>query len=568
MEKDRVDCSTYIFLSLIILLGFVVRFIKLSDFPPALYVDEALVGYNAFSLLHDLRDEAGDFLPLVFRAWGTYTAPLQYYLAMVGTFFFGLNEFGTRFHSAFLGSLTVPLTFFVARKLTQRISVALLSALFLALSPWHIHQSRMAVETTASLFFFTLGIYFFLRWRECLSIKIMIVTALSFVLTFYAYHTGRLTSPLILIALMVYSWSVVRREWRHVLLGVVVGASLILPLAWHAVLDYEKITARPRAINVFADQGVPLKLWEDVTSDGNTPAKIIRFFHNKLFGYAEDILWRYVSHFEPSFLFTIGDPHERFEIPNTGLLLLSGFILVPFGLWKIVKLKEMRERRWIVLSWILIPPVVSSLAFITPNSYHMLESVVPWAIVLAFGFDAIIRSSSKIYRLLSIFLFLTLIVNILHYTVQYTQEIPLRLSPKWAYGFKEVASSIQENQLSFDRVIFSNRVYILMLYYWKYPPQQFRQEAMRDTQVDQWGFEHVRQFGKYEFATNFSWDKIEKRQRILYVVESGEIPDYWTDADDGEALKRTSKKPPNKLRRIKQIFYPNGEEALELIEII
>src|SRR3989344_8659339 len=215
MEKNRMSFRALILFVVIVIIGAMIRFIKLSDFPPALYVDEALVGYNAFSLLYDLRDEAGDFLPLAFRAWGTYTAPLQYYLAMVGTFFFGLNEFGTRFHSAFLGSLTVPLTFFIVRKLTRQISIAFLAAFFLAFSPWHIHQSRMAVETTASLFFLSLGIYFFLVWREKEKIPWFLLSAASFVLTLYAYHTGRMTTPLILIVLLVCSWTVVRGHVRH-----------------------------------------------------------------------------------------------------------------------------------------------------------------------------------------------------------------------------------------------------------------------------------------------------------------------------------------------------------------
>src|SRR3989344_6658242 len=175
------NLSFYI-LIVIICIAAVLRFYKLASVPPSLYWDEASLGYNAYSILKTLHDEHGKFLPLTnFAAFGDYKPPGYIYATVPSIAIFGLNEFATRFPSAFFGVLTVILTYFLTKKLFsegyqkyqkyeeyQELSskreksargtrdtrgtldtpqiIALLSALMLAISPWHIQFSRGAFE--------------------------------------------------------------------------------------------------------------------------------------------------------------------------------------------------------------------------------------------------------------------------------------------------------------------------------------------------------------------------------------------------------------------------------------
>jgi 4-amino-4-deoxy-L-arabinose transferase-like glycosyltransferase len=70
---------------------------------------------------------------------------------------FGLNEFATRFPSAFFGVLTVLMTYFLVKKIFDnsgnKESYALLTSFFLAISPWHIMLSRAAFEANVASFF-------------------------------------------------------------------------------------------------------------------------------------------------------------------------------------------------------------------------------------------------------------------------------------------------------------------------------------------------------------------------------------------------------------------------------
>jgi 4-amino-4-deoxy-L-arabinose transferase-like glycosyltransferase len=77
------------------------------------------------------------------------------YLAVNGL---GTNEFNARLVPALIGILTIPILFFPTRKIFGP-AVALLCALFLAISPWHIYWSQNARFYTTLLLFYTLSLF-------------------------------------------------------------------------------------------------------------------------------------------------------------------------------------------------------------------------------------------------------------------------------------------------------------------------------------------------------------------------------------------------------------------------
>lgn len=58
-----------IILSIILIIGILIRSIQISEYPNALNVDEASAGYEAFSILETGSDRNGNFLPAYFVAW-------------------------------------------------------------------------------------------------------------------------------------------------------------------------------------------------------------------------------------------------------------------------------------------------------------------------------------------------------------------------------------------------------------------------------------------------------------------------------------------------------------------
>lgn len=151
---------------LIVALAFFLRFYKVTSDPPSLNWDEVSIGYNAYSVLKTGRDEWNKFLPLHFESYGEYKLPAQIYASIPAISIFGLNEFGVRITPVIYGTLTVFLLYFLAKELFKNDWVALASAFFLAISPWHIQLTRASFESSFSVFWVTLGVWLFFRLNK------------------------------------------------------------------------------------------------------------------------------------------------------------------------------------------------------------------------------------------------------------------------------------------------------------------------------------------------------------------------------------------------------------------
>jgi 4-amino-4-deoxy-L-arabinose transferase-like glycosyltransferase len=70
----------------------------------------------------------------------------------------GTNEFNARLVPALIGTITIPILYFPTRRMFTT-GVAILSALFLAISPWHLYWSQNARFYTTLLLFYMLGLF-------------------------------------------------------------------------------------------------------------------------------------------------------------------------------------------------------------------------------------------------------------------------------------------------------------------------------------------------------------------------------------------------------------------------
>src|SRR3989344_291800 len=148
-------------LLVIILLAAFLRVYKLDLVPPSLNWDEVDAGYNAYSIANWARDEWGQFLPLVFTSFRDDKHPVHIYLTAPIVKLFGLSDFTTRLSAAIVGLLSVCIIFYLARILFKNDLTALFAAIFLAVSPYHLHFSRGLWEINFALFFFMLGLLTF-----------------------------------------------------------------------------------------------------------------------------------------------------------------------------------------------------------------------------------------------------------------------------------------------------------------------------------------------------------------------------------------------------------------------
>src|SRR5579862_583537 len=153
-----------LFLICIVVLGFLLRFIDVSNNPPGLYSDEVSIGYNAYKILTSGKDEYGVPHPLWFKSFGDYKLPVYIYSVAGAMSIFGKTEFAVRIPSVLAGTITIYIFYLFIKKLLELEKdkelrkkykyLPLLASLLLAVSSWHIQFSRGGFEINLGTLFF------------------------------------------------------------------------------------------------------------------------------------------------------------------------------------------------------------------------------------------------------------------------------------------------------------------------------------------------------------------------------------------------------------------------------
>ena len=173
----------------IIALGIAVRIVNITENPPGFFTDEAAIGYNAYTILTSGKDEYGESWPLLFRSFGDYKLPVFVYSVVPFVAIFGLTELAVRLAGATYGTLAIFTTFLLGSILFRRRSIGLAAALFLAITPWHIHYSRTGFgEMISFLPLLTLALYLFFRGVR--QNGFWLASGVVFGLTLYTYRSA------------------------------------------------------------------------------------------------------------------------------------------------------------------------------------------------------------------------------------------------------------------------------------------------------------------------------------------------------------------------------------------
>lgn len=521
--------KVFLLLGVIVFVAAFLRFFDITKVPPSLTWDETAWGYNAYSLGQDGKDEFGRFLPLTYiESFGDFKPPVYAYLSILPVKIFGLNEFSTRAASAFFGTLTVFLTFFLARKIFPRTGSALglLSAGVLAISPWHILLSRAAFEANVATFFIVLGVYLFLvslerKWFITLS-------TLSFVVSMYTFNTARIVSPLLLLGLVFanrkYMFDNMRKEFAA---AAIVGAVVFFPLLLFLLTPQARL--RFAEVNIFSDGVVVERANLQIQNDNN--ALWSNFLHNRRLGYAVEYLKHYFDNLTPEFLFIKGDGNPKFSIQDVGQIYIFE---IPFFIAGILFLFRKREGHWwIIPYWLIVGIIPAATARETPHALRI-ETVLPtFQILTAIGIYYVYKLLStiryrvfsiKTYFLVSSIYLLFAIFNVSYFFHNYFLHYPKTYSAEWQYGYRDAIHYINQNEKNFENIIFTEdlgRPYIYALFYEKYNPQKFREEAKVDREA--LGFVHVRSFGKYKFVKGVL-DNLVRNQNNLYIDKPNRVP--------------------------------------------
>lgn len=525
----------------ILLIAALLRFYQMGITPAGMTWDEAAIGYNGYSVIKTRRDEWLQRLPVSFRSFGDYKAPLAIYLTGVFTAIFGLNLTVIRLPfvlagiMAVLGMIKLTQELLDISRIQTKINSSLLSliaGLMLAVSPWHLHFSRTGFESGLALALVIWGFYFLLKYLK----KMHVVSTIEqlrdllpavglLVASFYTYHSTKIVVPLLgLFLLILYKKRVLIKP-----------AGLIISAVFAAILS------------------IPL-IKDALFGEGLTRAGTLLFTKsNSVVDFITSVVYRLGVHLSPQFLVGGWTDSLRHGSGKWGVLLPVTFLLFLTGL--ILLVRNIIAQKTILIStgikrgnflkiafvWMMIGLLPAILGEEYPQANRALLALPGFLWLVLAGLDWLTEAFSNkkltIKRILLAFLFLYLI-NLGLYLRYYYQDFS-RLS---AEAFNEGYIEAMELAYQYERgingkpevnqIVVSNQygqAYIYALLVRKTNPIWYQGGSLI----------------KYLFVDNVSDGDLQKENALIIATQHDEItqaePTYEVATKDGEVRFRLYK---------------------------
>lgn len=487
----------YFIFSLIIILAFLLRFFYLGKIPDGLYSDEAAYGYNAYSILLTGKDEYGNFLPVAFKSFGDYKAPLYIYYLVPFIAIFGLNIFSLRLSTAVLGVAMVILTYILTKKITGKKNLALLSSFITGVLPFALQFNRMAHENNLVAVLISAALLFFIFSVK--STNFIYLSAVFFAGSIYTYHDAKVFTPLMILCLLsLYNKSIIL-EWKKYIASLFLFFILLVPFI--SSFTNKTFWSRPSHTIIFSDPGRLSAINEARGEDINENFVVPQLFHNKFISFTQKFIENYGEHFSYDFLFSQGDPVKIYQTIGNGLLyfiFLPFFILGIYYIWRINL-----AHKWLIILWFILAPIPSALTRFVPSASRLMIILPPLVIFIASGFVLINEQlkCSKLKRVYFVIISLLFSLNMLYYLHYYYVHTPYKYAKEWHYGMKEVMDQVSLLEKGYTRVWFSRNAwgYIYPLFYLKYPPEKYHPQADLSG-LNEYGFGWIEKFDRYVFA--------------------------------------------------------------------
>ncbi|CAN5303261.1 hypothetical protein BH10PAT1_BH10PAT1_1590 [soil metagenome] len=520
----------------IVLLGFALRIIGLSNHPAGFTPDEASFGYDSYSILKTGKDQWGNTMPLVFKSFGDDKLPVYTYLAVPSVAIFGLNEFAVRLPNAILGSLAVVVVYFLVKELFKGEKLALLSAFLIAISPWNVMLSRGAFEANLTTFFLPLAILLFLKSFE--NKKLLWLSFVIFIVNIFTYHTARILSPAILLSLIFIYKDKLKSE-KLFNKTFIFSIILLLVSVTGVLFGGSRLTSSGIFDLGFANDRY-------LAQQVGEPNFISKIFYNKPIYISKQFFTNYFSYFSPQFLFTNGPAEGTYGmVPGVGVLYFVEIIFLIGFIWKLIK-NNSKEIN-LFLFWILISPIPAALTkgpgYAANRAAFMMPAI---EIILAIGgifiYESLKKEWKKSFLVMSSILFF---VNFIYVAEKYWVGETVNQSSAMIYGMDQVVKNINDkNQnIIISKSISEPQIYIA--FYTKMDPSKYQNSSRNWNLVNGWVDQQGEySLGKYTFR-NLNYDVDKKLTNTILVGK----PDEFQE----------------KVAPTKEIVYPSRSEAYWII---
>jgi 4-amino-4-deoxy-L-arabinose transferase-like glycosyltransferase len=360
--------QTLLLLFCILAVAAALRFAALGSVPNGVWLDEALKGIEGIESVRTGHFQI--FYPANNGREGLWIAVIGYSESI-----FGVNQFGLRFASALVGTLTVLFIFLLTREFYSD-RVALLAAWFTATGFWHVLFSRLAFRGILVPLLLSASIYFFVRAERSVEDPkprfhaawlFAAIGGIFFGLGFHSYIAFRVTP---LLVALIFLFELMRRRklsrpiapWLKIFSVWLLAAILVaLPIGIYFLHHPQEFEGRAKEVSIFTDQH-PERVEVKV---------LLRTLG--MFNFHGDKNWRHNYGGRPELLAPVG------------IFFLAGIVLT------VVRVRRSgwsARAEWLLLAWfavLLVPELLSAEG--TPHALRAIGVISPVYILAALGAD-------------------------------------------------------------------------------------------------------------------------------------------------------------------------------------
>lgn len=427
------------FLLLILLIGFLLRFIFLSEIPPGIANDEANIILNAISFSQIGENIPGVVTGIIGTPTGDYRtgihSEISSYLLIPSFFIFGSNWPLIKMPFIILSLGIIFLSYLLAKKITNT-NIALLVALLSAINPWSIMFGRSAYESIISCFFYLLAFYIVISlrgWKILYSFPI-------FLMGFASYFSAKtLFLPLILFCIPVTKLFYPTKSLKPV---IVLNILAFLFLAIYLPILYNN----PAGVRFNELKSTEIQNIVNLKRTASINYSFANIFENK---YSEELRIRlkaYIGGISPDFLFLNGEVWgiPTISLPDHGPMYLIDSLLILLG---IIYLTKTYPKALFFLFGLILISLIPNFLNLQGTTY-MIRTVILFPILItlsACGVYYLIQNpvKNKLFAIFSVvlvvFIYLFLFGN---FVFQYYSRMPIDRSGPWFFHQRLLAQYI------------------------------------------------------------------------------------------------------------------------------
>jgi 4-amino-4-deoxy-L-arabinose transferase-like glycosyltransferase len=498
----------YIVLTIILLFGSFFRLYRLTEVPYGFMQDEAVAGYDAFSILQTGKDHHGVFMPLTFQSFNDWTSPLLTYMLVPAIKLLGLNVLAVRLPIVLLSCISILLIYLIGKEIFHNKEMGLVCAFLFSCSSFAFTSARWTIPTHTVVFPLLSGIYFLVLASNNKKRKTLFSSMGFFFLglTLYTHPPLKLFIPLIAPVFFLFIYG--RKLSKLSILSLLVLFFTALPILIDNMNHFGLYSNRFKMISIFS---IP-QFW---------PFEFLR---------------NYISYLFPFTLFLPNSVSPVTSLPGFGYELYAYAVFYYFGLFRLIRnilIKPfmMRKTSILLLVYLLISFIPVSLLMPAGFYQRAIYAMPVIIIVSSYGVYSLYqgiknRLSDDAAKIFMIFFIFAAGMNFLFFTSVYFGKNNEGITKYYfQYGLDKVIGYLNKKDSKYKSIIFSdviNMPYSYVLFYTKYDPNKLVYSDFQ--KVGENGWLKVTNFGKYQFR------KIMENElagaEIVKTIENSPISDY------------------------------------------